>query len=242
MLMKCPECGGTVSDKASACPHCGAPVEPSVVAPASRSSRRSACSECGRPLREPDSPSGEDEEECSLPPPRKGFDFAALFLRVMKFCFLLLTILILAGALFFFVLRYDLGGAATRLRAIAESDAGDGSHIDTSNSRVLFKYRLGAFLDSVQGKEKKAESPAPGTSVENARQLPDAESGEALPDKLPTDKVERSPIELPPSPPGENGEPEKKPSESPSAPEGPASIGEPPQEPGEGKIGGKEIN
>ena len=26
-LMKCPECGGTVSDKAEICPHCGCPVE-----------------------------------------------------------------------------------------------------------------------------------------------------------------------------------------------------------------------
>ena len=72
--------------------------------------------------------------------------------------------------------------------------------------------------------------------------LSDLSRLESMLDKLPTDKVERSPIELPPPPPGENGEPEKKPSESPSAPEGPASIGEPPQEPGEGKIGGKEIN
>lgn len=27
-LVKCMECGGVVSDKASACPHCGAPVQP----------------------------------------------------------------------------------------------------------------------------------------------------------------------------------------------------------------------
>ena len=26
MLLKCTECGGDVSDKATACPHCGAPV------------------------------------------------------------------------------------------------------------------------------------------------------------------------------------------------------------------------
>lgn len=35
MLMKCSECGHEVSDKASACPHCGAPVigSPTTVAP-----------------------------------------------------------------------------------------------------------------------------------------------------------------------------------------------------------------
>lgn len=27
MLMKCPECGGQVSDRAATCPHCGCPVE-----------------------------------------------------------------------------------------------------------------------------------------------------------------------------------------------------------------------
>lgn len=27
MLLKCPECNGQVSDKATACPHCGAPVK-----------------------------------------------------------------------------------------------------------------------------------------------------------------------------------------------------------------------
>ncbi len=26
MLTKCPECGSTVSDRAAACPHCGAPL------------------------------------------------------------------------------------------------------------------------------------------------------------------------------------------------------------------------
>ena len=34
-LIECSECGGRVSDKAAACPHCGAP--PTVLAPASRS-------------------------------------------------------------------------------------------------------------------------------------------------------------------------------------------------------------
>ena len=26
-LIKCPECGGTVSDTAKSCPHCGAPID-----------------------------------------------------------------------------------------------------------------------------------------------------------------------------------------------------------------------
>ena len=26
-LIKCSECGGTISDKAKACPHCGCPIE-----------------------------------------------------------------------------------------------------------------------------------------------------------------------------------------------------------------------
>jgi cytochrome c biogenesis protein CcdA len=29
-LIKCPECGGEVSDKARACPHCGAPLDPAI--------------------------------------------------------------------------------------------------------------------------------------------------------------------------------------------------------------------
>lgn len=215
MLLKCSECGGKVSDKATACPHCGAPVDAPVDTPATpkhrNRNRQSACPECGRPYRENDS---EEEEDSSLPPPRKGFDFVALFLSFMKFCFFLLTVLILAGAIGFFVFRYDIGGAASKLRSIAESDAGDGSHIDNSNARVLFKYRLASFLDSVQGKAKKSipSTPSePGSSVENAIQLPDAksENDSPAPENLPTDKVERKPIELPPPPPEENNDPEK---------------------------------
>lgn len=36
-LIKCPECGGTVSDKAKSCPHCGCPIgEPEIVPPTER--------------------------------------------------------------------------------------------------------------------------------------------------------------------------------------------------------------
>lgn len=41
-LIKCSECGGKVSDKASSCPHCGCPVDP---AP---SSEFSYCPYCGK--------------------------------------------------------------------------------------------------------------------------------------------------------------------------------------------------
>lgn len=212
MLLKCSECGGKVSDRAAACPHCGAPVDNSV-SRAHGKKRRGSCPECGRPYREPDT---EEEEDSSSPSPGKGFDFVALFLSFMKFCFFLLTVIILAGAAGFFVFRYDIGGAATKLRSIAESDAGDGSHIDNSNSRVLFKHHLASFLDSVQGREKKPEgktpeSAAPGSSVENAIQLPETKQGNSSipPEDLPTDKVERKPIELPPPPPEENGGQEK---------------------------------
>lgn len=186
MLMKCSECGGKVSDKASACPHCGAPVEFS-----GGKTRRG------------------DEEDAYVPPPKKGFDFVALFLSFMKFCFFLLTVIIIVGAVCFFVFRYDIGGAASKLRKIAESDAGDGSHIDKSNSRVMFKYHLSSFLDAVQGRESNAEKketkPEPGSSIENARQLPDAEPDKEkkTPENLPSDKVERKPLELPPPPPEE---------------------------------------
>lgn len=30
-LIKCPECNGTVSDKASSCPHCGCPISPGII-------------------------------------------------------------------------------------------------------------------------------------------------------------------------------------------------------------------
>ena len=213
MLLKCSECGGKVSDKAAACPHCGAPVDASVSKSHGKKNRRSSCPECGRPFRETDA---ETEEDSSLPPPGKKFDFVALFLSFMKFCFFLLTVLILAGAAGFFVFRYDIGGAATKLRSIAESDAGDGSHIDNSNARVMFKHHLATFLDSVQGREKKSAEkepvpPAPGSSVENAIQLPDAKTDPQTtpPENLPADRVERKPIELPPPPPEETGEPEK---------------------------------
>lgn len=35
-LMNCPECGGQVSDKATACPHCGAPITTTSLAPDSK--------------------------------------------------------------------------------------------------------------------------------------------------------------------------------------------------------------
>lgn len=34
MIIQCPECGGNVSDKAAACPHCGCPVAAATPAPA----------------------------------------------------------------------------------------------------------------------------------------------------------------------------------------------------------------
>lgn len=40
-LIKCTECGHEVSDKASACPHCGCPIE-----------KRNCCVECGQPIPE----------------------------------------------------------------------------------------------------------------------------------------------------------------------------------------------
>lgn len=32
-MVKCPECGGRVSDKAKACPNCGAPIDTKVYCP-----------------------------------------------------------------------------------------------------------------------------------------------------------------------------------------------------------------
>ena len=47
-LIKCKECGHGVSDKASACPNCGCPIEKGLV-----------CSECGNSLNPNDNPSSQ---------------------------------------------------------------------------------------------------------------------------------------------------------------------------------------
>lgn len=60
MITTCAECGGKVSDKAEACPHCGAPVR--------TDGRRKPCADCGEPLpaRAAKCPS------CGAPTPSRG--------------------------------------------------------------------------------------------------------------------------------------------------------------------------
>ena len=193
MLIKCAECGSDISDKASSCPHCGAPVsllnpekqketEPLPAMPKKENTPRRIPVETEEDLISPVLYSSE--------PPR-SFDAANAFIAIIKVFFFLLAVLILFGAVCFFILRGDVGGIATKLRAVAESDSGDGSHIDRSDSRMFFKFHLAALLDAVQG-----TSPKPSEPVR--KQTPPSGPQE---DSLPQPKTERKPLELPPPPP-----------------------------------------
>ena len=195
MLIKCAECGSDVSDKASSCPHCGAPLslpkaepqeqpqEPPAAPPKEKTPRRIPV-ETDEDLIQPVFSSSE---------PVRSFDAANAFVAVIKFFFFLLAVLVLGAAVCFFILRGDIGGIATKLRAVAESDSGDGSHIDRSDSRMFFKFHLAAILDAVQG-----GSPSPKTSEPVRKQAPPSGPQE---DSLPQPKTERKPLELPPPPP-----------------------------------------
>lgn len=181
MVVKCVECGGKVSSEATACPHCGAPVKLSV----------------GRhgPRRDCDDP----DDGALLPPPGPRFDFADFLIGILKTCFLILAILVILSALLFFTLRSDLGGIRTGLRKIAESDSGTGSHVDNSNTRVMFKHYLGSVLNAIEGNPVKPErTPEPPESGTDTKPVPPRNSA---PEVFP--RVERRPIDLPPPPPQE---------------------------------------
>ncbi len=179
MVVTCAECGGKVSSEASACPHCGAPVKLSVGK--------------GRCHRNYD----DHEDEETFIPPEKKFNFVDFLAGILKTVFLILAILVIFSAVMFFFIRYDLCGVRTGLRKIAESDSGTGSHVDTSNSRVMFKFYLGAVLDSLELKDGKTEEKNP--------QPEKAVTVQPVPKKDPDvfERVERKPIELPPPPPQE---------------------------------------
>ena len=210
MVVKCVECGGKVSSEAESCPHCGAPVSLSLSGSPRR--RRKEMADADEEER--------DEEETSSPPPSgESFDFPAFLVRVLKGCFFLLALLVIFSAMLFFSIRYDVGGFRSALRKIADSDSGTGSHVDRSNSRVMFKYYLGNILDSLEGKQqKKGSAGAAGSGKDAAPELPE-KNAETVP--APTqpagssatserpgepavfDRVERKPVELPPPPPEE---------------------------------------
>ena len=64
-LIECSECGGKVSTRAAACPHCGCPVEPQVTCPdcgEDFTASLTACPACGGPVEPP-----EDPQELSEP-------------------------------------------------------------------------------------------------------------------------------------------------------------------------------
>ena len=197
MLIKCEECGSDISDKASSCPHCGAPVplqnaEPQEKHPEQEQSPAPKKENAPRRI-----PVG-DEDDLVSPflyssEPPSSFDAANAFIAVIKVFFFLLAVLILCGAVFFFLLRGDVGGIATKLRAVAESDSGDGSHIDRSDSRLFFKFHLAAFLDAVQGVEPSRKNPEPVIKRDPPSDPPS--------ESLPKPKTERKPVELPPPPP-----------------------------------------
>ena len=195
MLIKCSECGGGVSDKAPACPHCGAPVVPQE----KPEERQEAPAETPKAEPKPRRiPVETDEDDLTSPElyptePEHSFDAANTFLAVMKFIFFLLALLVIFGAVGFFVLRSDAGGIATKLREVAESDSGDGSHIDRSGSRMFFKFHLAEILNIVQG-----TTPSRKTSEPIGKK---PEPVDPPPDSLPRPKTERKPLELPPPPP-----------------------------------------
>lgn len=207
MVVKCVECGGKVSSEAESCPHCGAPVSLSLGGSPRR--RRKEMADADEEER--------DEEESSTPSSGESFDFPAFLVRVLKGCFFLLTLLVILSAMLFFSIRYDVGGFRSALRKIADSDSGTGSHVDRSNSRVMFKYYLGNILDSLEGKQqKKGSAGAAGKDADPERPEKNAESGpgptqpagssdtsERTGEPAVFDRVERKPVELPPPPPEE---------------------------------------
>jgi len=130
--------------------------------------------------------------------PPQGFDFAAFFLHFMKLCFFLLTLCIIGGSLCFFALRYDLAGLTTKLRTFAESDSGNGSFIDKSNSRTMFKYHLVVFLNAVQGRD----TPEGGAKKDPADPVKHPQES-AIPEIPVKPKEKREPLEFPPAPPAE---------------------------------------
>ena len=197
MLIKCAECGSDISDKASSCPHCGAPVPSQTAGPQEKHQEQEpppAPPKENAPRRIP----VEEEDDFVSPSlyssePQRSFDAANAFIATVKVLFFLLAVLIICGAVCFFLLRGDVGGIATKLRAVAESDSGDGSHIDRSGSRMFFKFHLAAFLDAVQGVEPSRKKPEPVI-----KQDPPSDPQS---DSLPKPKTERKPLELPPPPP-----------------------------------------
>ena len=207
MVVKCVECGGKVSSEAESCPHCGAPVSLSLGGSPRR--RRKEMADADEEER--------DEEESSTPSSGESFDFPAFLVRVLKGCFFLLALLVILSAMLFFSIRYDVGGFRSALRKIADSDSGTGSHVDRSNSRVMFKYYLGNILDSLEGKQqKKGSAGAAGKDADPERPEKNAESGPAQTQPAGSsdtsertgepavfDRVERKPVELPPPPPEE---------------------------------------
>ena len=67
-LIKCEECGQMVSDKASACPHCGCPVKVPMVCPEcgeAVAERDSYCLKCGCPLDHTPQPQVEEQVDYS---------------------------------------------------------------------------------------------------------------------------------------------------------------------------------
>ena len=139
------------------------------------------------------------DDGAPLPPPGPRFDFADFLIGILKTCFLILAILVILSALLFFTLRSDLGGIRTGLRKIAESDSGTGSHVDNSNTRVMFKHYLGSVLNAIEGNPTKPErTPEPPESGTDTKPVPPRNSA---PEVFP--RVERRPIDLPPPPPQE---------------------------------------
>ena len=165
------------------CPDCGKKVSASA----------SSCPHCGAPVKELRRQNPPEDSSASAPyAPGKGFDFVGFLVRLIKGVLAVCAVLLILLAILFFAVRADLFGFRSGLRKIADSD-----------SRVMFKYYLGAILDSVEGIERKA--PSDPESREAFVAEPEPKTVPNVPEKKTEpcvlDRVERKPIELPPPPP-----------------------------------------
>lgn len=75
-LIQCPECGNTISDKASTCPKCGYPlINLQVTCPECQSTvdaKATVCPECGYPLKEPDNSASTEQVTTAKPSENDG--------------------------------------------------------------------------------------------------------------------------------------------------------------------------
>ncbi len=82
-LIKCTECGGTVSDKATTCPHCGAPVEVPQEESTYETNTDESVSEADAPSNEAESTASQAQAERPKPSKKKVAIIAAVIAAVI---------------------------------------------------------------------------------------------------------------------------------------------------------------